>query len=375
MLITLVNNSNPGEDSVSEIEVPDEGDVRSLVQMMHDALHIPINEMEIQYEDQPIPLSAQMLGVQLMQLGIFAGSILFVRRRSPAPPLPNASAATAGSQREVSIYTLPPNMKPEDYIRLCRENTRLLGQFKSVDPELGAKIEANDLPGLQLLLIKRVMKNETVKYTEIQDQKSYEANPTDPELRKKFEEKTRMENIHEQYMTCQQHYPESLGKVVMLYVHLEINNFGIKAFVDSGAQSTIMSMRMAEKCGIHKLIDERFAGEARGVGTAKILGRVHIAQMKFGNTFFPISITILENNDMDFLLGLDMLKRYRCQINLGKNCLRIETDDVGGAEEMEFLSENSMPESARGTQKDDLSPREGEKSEGAGHMDTVTDTK
>lgn len=81
-----------------------------------------------------------------------------------------------------------------------------------------------------------------------------------------------------------------------------------------------------------------------GVGTAKIIGRVHIAQMKFGRTIFPISITILENNSVDFLFGLDTLRRYRCCIDLSKNVLRIDGTDV---EEVPFLGESELPVSAR----------------------------
>jgi DNA damage-inducible protein 1 len=36
--------------------------------------------------------------------------------------------------------------------------------------------------------------------------------------------------------------------------------------VDSGAQSTIISARKAEECGLLKLMDKRFAGMAIGVG-------------------------------------------------------------------------------------------------------------
>jgi DNA damage-inducible protein 1 len=37
-----------------------------------------------------------------------------------------------------------------------------------------------------------------------------------------------------------------------------------------------------------------------------------------------VSITVLESDSIDFLFGLDMLKRYRCSIDLDKNVLRIE---------------------------------------------------
>lgn len=146
--------------------------------------------------------------------------------------------------------------------------------------------------------------------------------------------------------------PEAFGRVTMLYVNIEVNGTPVKAFVDSGAQSTIMSERCAAMCNITHLIDTRFAGQARGVGTARILGRVHIAQMRFGNSFFPISITILENNDVDFLFGLDTLRRYRCCIDLSSNMLRI--DGVNGIEEIPFLSESELPDGARGIDPEEL---------------------
>lgn len=163
--------------------------------------------------------------------------------------------------------------------------------------------------------------------------------PLNPEVQRKLEEAIRQKNVAENFEAALEYNPEAFGSVVMLYVNMEVNGCPLKAFVDSGAQTTIMGKSCAEKCGLMRLLDRRFEGMAIGVGKSKILGRVHMAQLTAGGKHIPISITVLEADNMDFLFGLDNMKRHLCCIDLKENALRFPLLDVA----LPFLPEHEIP--------------------------------
>lgn len=60
-----------------------------------------------------------------------------------------------------------------------------------------------------------------------------------------------------------------------------------------------------------RLVDTRWAGIAKGVGIQKIIGRIHMVQIQIENDYLTTSFSVLEEQPMDMLLGLDMLKRHQ----------------------------------------------------------------
>lgn len=87
----------------------------------------------------------------------------------------------------------------------------------------------------------------------------------------------------------------------MLYIESEMNGHKFQAFVDSGAQMTIMSRKFAEKVGLLEVIDKRFEGYAVGVGKGKILGKVHIAELQIKGHVFPCTITVMVSKITNYL--------------------------------------------------------------------------
>ena len=168
------------------------------------------------------------------------------------------------------------------------------------------------------------------------------ADPFDVDAQRRIEEEIRSAAVNEAYELAVENTPEVFGRVSMLYVAMQVNGHAVKAFIDSGAESSFMSRKCADACGLLRLMDTRFAGIAKGVGSQKTLGRVHSTNIKVGNCYLQCALTILEELPFDFLFGLDMLRRHQCCIDLKRNALVIGS---GSDEAVTFLPESEVPKS------------------------------
>lgn len=114
----------------------------------------------------------------------------------------------------------------------------------------------------------------------------------------------------------------------MLFIKGKINHHEIDIFVDTGAQTTIISREFAEKANLMQFVDKRYASLVLGVGQQTSLGRIWQLQLQVKDRFFVLSATVLQSFSHDMLLGLDMMKRHHCIIDLSKNILVFGSEGV-----------------------------------------------
>ena len=225
-------------------------------------------------------------------------------------------------------------------MKAFRSDRRTMERLRASDAEFARAIENDDVETFQRKMREMKRRESENERRREEEEALMSADPFDVEAQRKIEEAIRRGNVEENMARAMDETPEVFGQVVMLYVDAEINGVALKAFVDSGAQMSIMSVTCARRCGLERLIDDRFHGTAKGVGTQKILGRIHQAPMKVGGQFLSTAITVLEKEqDIDFIFGLDMLRRHQCSIDLRRNVLVIGSAQI----ELPFLGEFEIP--------------------------------
>eukprot|EP00350_Pseudokeronopsis_sp_OXSARD2_P012078 CAMPEP_0170560720 /NCGR_PEP_ID=MMETSP0211-20121228/50532_1 /TAXON_ID=311385 /ORGANISM="Pseudokeronopsis sp., Strain OXSARD2" /LENGTH=133 /DNA_ID=CAMNT_0010875281 /DNA_START=836 /DNA_END=1234 /DNA_ORIENTATION=+ len=93
---------------------------------------------------------------------------------------------------------------------------------------------------------------------------------------------------------------------------------------------------------------------ALGIGTSKILGRIHKADLDVIGQVLPCSLTVLEDNKVEFLFGLDNLKRHQCNIDLVQNMLHLKCGEIS----VPFLSEAEIKKNQMEEEKELLMERQ-----------------
>ena len=199
-----------GTDDMTALEVPEDADVFLLIQLVAAETGKDLRSFHLEYDGNPMPMTAT-----LMQLGVFDGAAVILKRNpaqvqstpglpaaaQPVPtptrtPNPAPSAGSSGSNaasggRSLSLYDIPADIKPDELLELTKAHPNLLQQFIANDPELGNCLATKDLSKVRALMMKRFMNKHKEDYSKEQEIRALEADPMNPELQKKIEERVR----------------------------------------------------------------------------------------------------------------------------------------------------------------------------------------
>ena len=103
--------------------------------------------------------------------------------------------------------------------------------------------------------------------------------------------------------------------------HDEPTGIAVEMMIDTGAQVSVLSVGLARRLRLMHQLDTRHQGLAAGVGQARILGRLSNVPCSIGHVEFLFHVYVLDTPDPILLLGMDLLRQYKCVVDLERDVL------------------------------------------------------
>lgn len=118
----------------------------------------------------------------------------------------------------------------------------------------------------------------------------------------------------------------------MCLIPCTIGNITVEMLVDTGAQTSVLSMPYVKQLGLANRLDRRTIGYAAGVGRARICGKINNVVCAFGvgHVEFPMDFIVLDVPDPLVIIGLDQLRKYKCLVDMERE--KLVFGGTGGVE-------------------------------------------
>ncbi|GJX98654.1 protein DNA-damage inducible 1 [Tanacetum coccineum] len=311
------------DEQILTLEVDPDESVENLKALLEiEQSQVPLQQQQLLYNGKEMRNAETLSG-----LGVTDGDLVMMV----------SSSRNEVTSNEITLNPDGSAINPAAFQQQVRNNSNMMAQLFQSDPELAQVILGNDLNKLQdILRVRHRQRSEHNRQKEEEMALLY-ADPFDVEAQKKIEAAIRQKGIDENWAAALEHNPEAFAKVVMLYVDMEVNGVPLKLAVKEFCGKSLFHGVDGQR--LLRLLDQRYKGIAQGVGQTEILGRIHVAPIKIGTIFYPCSFLVLDSPNMEFLFGLDMLRKHQCIIDLKDNVLRVG----GGEVAVPFLQEKDIP--------------------------------
>uniref|UniRef100_A0A7N0VEP9 Ubiquitin-like domain-containing protein n=1 Tax=Kalanchoe fedtschenkoi TaxID=63787 RepID=A0A7N0VEP9_KALFE len=226
------------DEQIISLDVDRDESVENVKALLEVETRIPLQRQQLLYNGKEMRNAEKLSG-----LGVKDDDLIMMV--SGAGPASGGSGAT----NPLGLNPDGSAVNPSAFQQQIRDDANTMAQLFQADPELAQVILGNNLNKLQEVLRARHQHRSDLKRQQDEELALLYADPFDVEAQKKIEAAIRQKGIDENWAAALEHNPEAFARVIMLYVDMEVNGIPLKAFVDSGAQSTIISKSCAERCG------------------------------------------------------------------------------------------------------------------------------
>ncbi|ORM41834.1 DNA damage-inducible protein 1 [Babesia sp. Xinjiang] len=226
----------------------------------------------------------------------------------------------------------------EEIMGIASRHPGEMQKIKKTLPDLYAAVDSYNVD--KVILVLREIQAQDIKDRLIRGQ--YMLNtynrPLSPDTQRLYDAYKAGKDFGPNMEAARKMFPDLslLGPSRLLFIYVIIRGVKLRALVDTSAQHSVIRSDVAKSCKLFSLVDRRVKGTVFDEKAERIVGRIHLAGMKIGHTYIPFSCVVVDRLSVDFVFGLDIMRRCRCTINLRENRLHL------GPERIRFLDQREL---------------------------------